>query len=176
MRVCVDATIEGAGGNGPAPERGPARCRRRNAFVATKRVLLSPSMSARASRHPRLTQRLNRRPPFSPRCVLSFRICFGIWNVSQISSRSELKKKNGFHRSDFRPLDYHVMPPPNHLAAPSAHTRAHRARGVSARRRSPRVGDVVGIGAAAPPVPGGVVGVGTREAWLLRVPDFEDEI
>ena len=79
------------------------------------------------------------------------------------TSQDVLKKKKWVPRSIAAPIfarsiNYHVMPPSNHRAAPSAHTRAHRVRGVSARRRSPRVGDVVGIGAAAPPVPGGVLG------------------
>lgn len=177
MRVCVDATIEGAGGNGPAPERGPARCPEETRSCQ-QNAFRRPVTSARASRHPRLTQRLNRRPPFSPRCVFP--------NLLRHLERQPdvlrtQKKKKWVPRSIAAPIfarsiNYHVMPPSNHLAAPSAHTRAHRVRGVSARRRSPRVGDVVGIGAAAPPVPGGVLGVGTREAWLLRVPDFDDEI
>jgi hypothetical protein len=82
------------------PKKKRVRCNKTRFVVA---------MSARASRHPRLTQRLNRRPPFSPRCVFPNLLRHLERQPDVLHDESDSKKKkmgSTFHRgSDFRPLD-----------------------------------------------------------------------
>ena len=150
---------------------------RRNAFVSTKRVS-SPCHVSTCVTSPAPDSKIK------PSTAVFASVCLSE-SASHLERQPDVlrtqKKKKWVPRSIAAPIfarsiNYHVMPPSNHLAAPSAHTRARRVRGVSARRRSPRVGDVVGIGRLRHLCRGGGLGVGTREAWLLRVPDFDDEI